>query len=211
MTRHDRTWTTQPEAAALVAATLDGALAAVPEAQALTMRLRNDIGVRLIDILDYISLPDGSDVSPFVDAGWEPDLAGSSRAAVAAAGADRDAAVATLADTQVRVAAETALAWIELRSLQARLAIARRTLASQEHTLHIALWRAEAGLVTRLDVEQARSSVEQTRAQIPALEGAAERSANALAVLTGDPPGTLASLLAEAAPLPAPQRGDGSA
>jgi NodT family efflux transporter outer membrane factor (OMF) lipoprotein len=139
-----------------------------------------------------------------LDAGWEPELAGSSRAAVAATEADREAAAATLAATQWQVAAETALAWIELRNGQARLAIARRTLASQEHTLRIALWRAEAGLVTRLDVEQARSSVEQTRAQIPALEGAAERSANALAVLTGDPPGTLASLLAEAAPLPAP-------
>lgn len=73
MTRHDRTWTTQPEAAALVAATLDGALAAVPQAQALATRLRDDIGVRLLDILDYISLPDGSDVSAFVGAGWEPD------------------------------------------------------------------------------------------------------------------------------------------
>lgn len=73
MTHFDRTWTTQPEAAALVASTLDDALAAVPDAQALASRLRDDIGVRLIDILDYISLPNGSDVSAYLDAGWEPD------------------------------------------------------------------------------------------------------------------------------------------
>lgn len=139
-----------------------------------------------------------------LDAGWEPDLAGGTRAAMSAADADRDAAAAALAAVRVQVAAETALAWIELRGTQARLAVARRTLASQEHTLRIAGWRAEAGLVTRLDVEQARSSVEQTRAQIPALEGAIERSANALAVLTGRPPGALAALRDQAAALPQP-------
>ena len=75
MTHYDRTWTTQPEAAALVTLTLADALAAVPDAQALASRLRDNIGVRLIDILDYISLPEGSNVSAFVDAGWEPDAA----------------------------------------------------------------------------------------------------------------------------------------
>ena len=73
MTHYDRTWTTQPEAVALVAATLNDALAAVPDARSLADRLRDDIGVRLIDILDYISLPEGSDVSAFLDTGWAPD------------------------------------------------------------------------------------------------------------------------------------------
>jgi hypothetical protein len=58
---------------ALVAATLNDALAAVPDARSLADRLRDDIGVRLIDILDYISLPEGSDVSAFLDTGWAPD------------------------------------------------------------------------------------------------------------------------------------------
>ncbi|TEX48865.1 MAG: hypothetical protein B7C55_13450 [Actinomycetales bacterium mxb001] len=75
MTHHDRTWTTQPEAAALVTRTLDEALTRVPEAQALATRLREDIGVRLIDLLDYIWLPSGSDVSEFLATGWEPDAA----------------------------------------------------------------------------------------------------------------------------------------
>ena len=73
MTRHDRTWTTQPAAAALVTQTLKDALRAVPDAQALTSRLRDVIGVRLIDILDYISLPGGADVGAFLAAGWQPD------------------------------------------------------------------------------------------------------------------------------------------
>ena len=73
MTHYDRTWTTQPEAVALVSATLNDALSAVPDARSLADRLRDDIGVRLIDILDYISLPEGSDVSAFLDTGWAPD------------------------------------------------------------------------------------------------------------------------------------------
>ena len=75
MTHYDRTWTTQPEAAALVARTLDEALSRVPEAQALATRLREDIGVRLIDLLDYIWLPGSADVSEFLATGWEPDPA----------------------------------------------------------------------------------------------------------------------------------------
>jgi len=73
MTRHDRTWTTQPIAAALTAQVLHDALERNPAATALAARLRQDIGVRLIDILDYVWMPAGTDVSAFRAAGWEPD------------------------------------------------------------------------------------------------------------------------------------------
>jgi len=55
-----------------------------------------------------------------------------------------------------------ALTLLQLRGTQAREAIARRNLASQQQTLQITQWRQEAGLVTQLDVEQARTAVEQT-------------------------------------------------
>lgn len=71
--RPDRTWTTQPHAAAVVALTLDDALAAVPAAQALAARLLEGIGVRLVDILDYLWLPEGAEVDAFLDAGWQAD------------------------------------------------------------------------------------------------------------------------------------------
>lgn len=138
-----------------------------------------------------------------VDAGWEPDLSGGRRAGVAAAEADERATAATLAGTQVQVAAEVALAYLELRGTQARLATGLANLANQQHTLQITQWRAQAGLVTQLDVEQARTAVEQTRAQVPVLEGAIARSMNALAVLTGAAPGALQPQLSKPSPLPA--------
>lgn len=73
MTRHDRTWTTQPAAAALVGQVLADALARVPAAAALATRLQDDIGVRLVDILDHLVLPRDADLRGFREAGWAPD------------------------------------------------------------------------------------------------------------------------------------------
>jgi outer membrane protein TolC len=55
---------------------------------------------------------------------------------------------------------------------EARLAIAQDNLAIQQETLQITQWRRQAGLVTALEEEQARASVAQTGAQLPALETA---------------------------------------
>jgi multidrug efflux system outer membrane protein len=92
------------------------------------------------------------------DASWEPDVFGGRRAGVSAAGADTLASAASLGDAQVSVAAELAVNYMQLRGLQARLAIAQASLQSQEETLQIAQWRAQAGLLTALEVEQARCS-----------------------------------------------------
>lgn len=137
------------------------------------------------------------------DAGWEADLWGGGRAGVAAATADLRASTAALGQVQVSLAAEVAATYIELRNAQARLASTEASLASQEHTLRLTQWREEAGLVNRLDVEQQRTTVAQTRAQLPALQANIEQAMNALAVLTGEAPGALHARLATRQPLPA--------
>lgn len=119
------------------------------------------------------------------DASWEPDVFGGQRAARDAAGLDAQASAASLGDVQVSVAAEVAQAYITLRSTQQRLAIARENLASQEETLRITQWRVQAGLATSLQSEQARAAVEQTRAQVPALQTSLALTRHQLALLTG--------------------------
>ena len=138
------------------------------------------------------------------DASWELDVFGAAGRGVAAQEALVRSSAATLAAVQVSVAAEVALAYLELRGAQVRFAVARENLASQEETLQISRWRQQAGLATSLEVEQAVGAVEQTRAQLPTLQATAARAAHALAVLTGQPPAALASRLAAAAPLPQP-------
>jgi NodT family efflux transporter outer membrane factor (OMF) lipoprotein len=137
-----------------------------------------------------------------LDASWEPDIFGGNRSALNATEADAKASEASLADVQVSIAAEVAIAYIQLRGQQAQLAIARSNLASQQETLQITDWRAQVGLTTSLEVEQARTATEQTSAQIPALEASIANSQHALAVLTGQRPTALSAALTTALPVP---------
>lgn len=136
------------------------------------------------------------------DASWEPDVFGANRNALQAAESAARASAASLGDVQVSIAAEVALAYITLRGTQARLAIANDNLAGQAEILQITQWRLQAGLVTSLEAEQARSGTEQTRAQLPALQTGIEQAMHALAVLTGRPPAALSAELAAPRPVP---------
>ncbi len=137
-----------------------------------------------------------------LDANWELDIFGANRSALDASEATAQASAASLGDVQVSIAAEVALSYITLRGAQVRLAIAADNLASQLETLQITQWRLQAGLVTSLDTEQALTTAEQTRARIPALQTAIEQARHALAVLTGQPPAALSTVLAASDPVP---------
>ena len=152
------------------------------------------------------SVSDGYDrsasLSPGFDASWEPDVFGGTRASVQAAAADVNATMDDLHATQVSLAGEVARNYVELRTSQSRLAIARRNEAAQAETLQLTDFRAQAGLVGSVDVEQARTNLEQTRAQLPTLESAIAQQMHRLAVLAGQTPEALTASLSEAAPLP---------
>ncbi|MEO8120639.1 MAG: efflux transporter outer membrane subunit [Rhodoferax sp.] len=137
-----------------------------------------------------------------LDASWEPDIFGGKRSALNASEADALAAGATLADVQVSVAAEVALAYIQLRGQQTQLMIARNNLKSQQETLQITDWRVQAGLTTSLELEQARTASEQTAAQIPTLETSIAQTQHSLAVLTGKTPLALQGQLTPALAIP---------
>jgi NodT family efflux transporter outer membrane factor (OMF) lipoprotein len=137
-----------------------------------------------------------------LDASWELDLFGTNRSALEAGNATLRASAASLGDVQVSLAAEVAVSYITLRGAQARLGIAQSNLDSQQDTLQITAWRQQAGLVTAIDLEQARGAVAQTSAQLPALRTTIEQARHALAVLTGQAPDALAQALAAAQPVP---------
>ncbi len=138
------------------------------------------------------------------DASWEIDLFGGTRRAVEAADADMAASQASLDNVQVSLVAEVAQNYIELRVAQQRLAIARRNLESQSATARLVAWRAEAGLASAADVEQAKTSREQTRATLPDFEISLAAAENRLTTLLGRQPGALRARLAEMQPLPEP-------
>jgi NodT family efflux transporter outer membrane factor (OMF) lipoprotein len=135
-----------------------------------------------------------------LDASWEIDVFGGVRREVEAADATIASREADLRDVLVTLAAEVALSYVDVRSFQARLAIAQANLEAQEETEAIVGWRVQAGLATEL--ERARRNAAQTRAQIPSLRTNLEQARNGLAVLIGATPGSLAAELAEPRPVP---------
>ncbi len=138
------------------------------------------------------------------DASWEPDVFGGVRRSIEAAQAELEASEASLQNTRVSLVAEVALNYVEVRAFQARLAIARANLDSQAETFQLTDWRAQAGLAGALDVERARTQLEQTRAQIPSLETSLAQAEHRLAVLLGRAPGALRERLAVRGPIPVP-------
>lgn len=136
------------------------------------------------------------------DAGWEPDLFGGRHRSVEAAQAQAEASREDLRDVLVTLTAEVGLNYIDARTFQARLQIARDNLAAQEETFALTEARYQSGLINELAVQQAKYLVSGTRAQIPALRTGLAEAENRLAVLLGRPPGSLHDQLRTMAPLP---------
>jgi multidrug efflux system outer membrane protein len=133
-----------------------------------------------------------------LDASWEVDLFGARADATAAAQATADASAATLQATRLAVAGDTAIAYLQWQGTRAQLAVADESVASQAQALQLAHWRLDAGLASALDLAQASAALEQTRARVPALQTTLAQAENQLAVLLGQPAGTLAARLAGA-------------
>ena len=139
-----------------------------------------------------------------LDASWEADLFGRISGNVAASRADLQAAGYSLADLQRLIVGQVALTTIQARATALQLAISRDTLKYQDDNLQIARWRNQAGLVSSLDVEQARGQRAQTAASIPLLASNLAASANAISTLIGEPPGRVLALMKTTEVLPDP-------
>ncbi len=155
------------------------------------------------------ALPGNDGGAPFdlwqygFDASWELDLWGRVRRAVEAS----DAAVEASADLRrgvlVSVLAETARDYLELRGVQAQIAINRQILDIARHTLELIHLRFANGTATTLDVANATAQVASIRASLPALEQREAQRVNALSFLVGAPPRALAAELGLPKPVPA--------
>ena len=137
-----------------------------------------------------------------IDASWEIDIFGGTRAKVKAQEATLEAQYAALYSAWTGLAAETAMGYISLRTLQERLDIAKYNLALQQDTVEIQRSKVNCGLADELALKQAQYTMEQTRAAIPSIEAQIEQAKNALAILVGEAPGALDEKLSPKAPIP---------
>ena len=141
------------------------------------------------------------------DAAWELDVWGRLRRGVEAADADYGRALAGYDDTLVSVMAETARAYILLRTFEARLKLAQENVEIQGETLRIAAVRFDNGAVTELDVTQARALLRDTEALIPSLETGVRQTMHAISTLIGRPPGQLVELIKQDSSIPSASAG----
>ena len=138
------------------------------------------------------------------DAGWETDVFGGVRRSVEAAEAELQSVQADLENARVSLAAEVARSYIEARTYQYRLDVARANIKAQEETYGLIESQFEAGLSNELDTQQACYNLEDTRSQLPSLRSGLEAAKNSLAVLTGQAPGSLHAELEARSPIPVP-------
>lgn len=134
---------------------------------------------------------DGDLYSAGFDAAWELDIFGGVRRASEAAKAYLQGQDALRADIEVSLAAETASAYVQLREAQQRLRVAQENLKLQQETFDLMQSKFDSGLINELALRQSQANLESTRATVPVLQTAVERTLNALAVLVGEMPGTL--------------------
>lgn len=137
-----------------------------------------------------------------LDASYQLDLFGGVRSSVAASRAQYEGAGFDYATVLLSVQSEIARNYVLVRAYQAQMDNARASLAIQDDNLEIAGFRVQAGLVSSLDSEQARASRAQTAANVPQLESQYVAAVSRIAVLTGQAPGALKSMLAAAKPIP---------
>ena len=131
-----------------------------------------------------------------LDGNWEIDIFGSNRRLAEAAFANAEAAGWTVADAWVALTTQIGIQYINLRTTQARLDVARTNLVLQSETYDILKSRLDSGIGDELAVNQCAYIVEQTRARIPQLLAQEEVLKNAIAVLAGEVPGAMHEMLA---------------
>lgn len=134
------------------------------------------------------------------DASWEIDIFGGNRRAKEAAKASYEASMLDVSDAWVSLTAEVARQYIELRTTQQRLEVARRNLSLQSQTYDIVKSRLDSGIGDELSVSQSKYIVEQTRAAIPPLMAQEEKLKNSIAVLVGKMPGACHEMLKDLPP-----------
>ena len=132
-----------------------------------------------------------NDFSLPLDVSWEPDVWGRVRRTVRAARENAQASAADVVNVRLLLQAELALDYFQMRGLDEQQSILDATVAADEKALLLTNQLFHAGLDSQLDVQQAQTQLETTRAQDQDVGIARAQDEHAIAILIGEPPASL--------------------
>lgn len=137
-----------------------------------------------------------------MNASWEVDLWGHVRRQVEAATAALHASEDMRRDVIVSLMAETAQNYIDLRGVQAQMAILDHNINIARNSVKLTNMRFAQGAATRLDVADSTGQLRGFEARRAPLERLQVHLLNALSFLVAREPGTLNERLGKAGPIP---------
>lgn len=125
-------------------------------------------------------------------ASYDVDLWGVNRSTARAAEASLEAQKAAAAAADLTVASSVASGYVTLLSLDEQLRVTEDTLKSREQAFKLATRQYQTGYSSRLELMQSDSELRSTRAQVPLLQHQIAQQENALCLLLGSNPGSVA-------------------
>jgi multidrug efflux system outer membrane protein len=124
----------------------------------------------------------------FVDASWQVDLWGRIRRSNEAALQELLATEEAYRGVTISLVAEVASSYLLLRDIDNRLIVSERTVESRRQTLELVQTRFEAGMVSEVDVNQAKIQLAQAEASVQVFKRLRGQTENGINVLLGRPP-----------------------
>lgn len=129
------------------------------------------------------------------DVGWEIDVWGKYARGIESSEATLYASVASYDDILVSIIAAVAQNYVNYRTAQERMMFAKRNIAIQERVTQMTEIQFNAGNVSELDVQQAKTQLYSTMSAVPSFKLSMVKSKNAIATLLGVLPVEIDALL----------------
>ena len=145
----------------------------------------------------YFGIGDGHNTiySAGIELSWEIDVFGRIRKYVKSMQAQYFASQIDYYGVRVALFSELAISYINLRTYQKRLYVAKDNLKSQNETVEVTNARFKAGLVSELDIMQSKIVLAGTKASIPLLKSLILQEINNINILIGIYPNNITNKL----------------